>query len=178
MAAITRPPGTRAFANVRTFWCATLTESGPLIAEINAASSLEISMLHFAGTGKSNAEVGRADGPRRDGASETEEGFTSVKNTIADIIIPEDPQADDTVAVNEARKVLQPWEEGYLVRFRGMSAEDPDASTAIVAGIRGTWQKVQLGIWIDGESEGGDGAELGIVIPISPRSGTRRFVLA
>ena len=178
MAAIIKPTGDRAFANQRTFWVPTLTEGAPTAAEINAATSVELSMLLYASSGRATADVGRAEAPRRWGSTQVEESFTTVKRAYGDLLYTEKFQEDDTHPANKARANLTPWDEGYIVEFPGLSPEDPDASTAIVAGVNGRYYEAQLGPQIDDQTGDGDGDEFAIRQPVRIKGKPQRFTLA
>lgn len=179
MAAIVKPASDRAFANKRVFWVPSLTETGPLAAEVTATTSIELSQfLYAAGTGRGGAEVGRADSPRRVGSSTVEERFTTVKRMYGDLMYSEKFQADDDDPANEAREALVPWDEGYIVEFPGLSAEDPDASTSIVAGVKGRFYRAQLGPQIEDQTGDGEGDEFALRQPVSISGDPVRFTLA
>ena len=178
MAAIVKPAGVRTFANRRVFWVPTLTEGAPTAAQINAATSVELTQLLYAdGTGRPGADVTRVNAPRRVGSSTVEESFGIVTRNYGDLLYTEDPQGAPTDAANEAREALTPWDEGYLVEFPGMSAEDGDASTAIAAGVKGRYYKAQLGPQIDDQTGDGEGDEFAIRQPVSIKGDPVRFTL-
>ncbi len=179
MAAIVKPAGVRTFANKRVFWVPTLTEGAPTAAQINAGTVTELTQLLYAeGTGRPGADVGRVNSPRRVGSSTVEESFATVTRNYGDLLYSEDPQGDGAAAANEARENLTPWDEGFLVGFPGMSAEDGDASTAIIAGVKGRYYKAQLGPQIDDQTGDGEGDEFAIRQPVSIKGDPVRFTLA
>lgn len=181
MAAIVKPAGVRVFANKRTFWVPDggLTEGGVLATEINAATVTELSMLLYAdGSGRPGADVARANSPRRAGSSTVEESFGVITRNYGDLLYGEDFQGEDTAAINLARENLTPWDEGYIVEFPGLSPEDGDADTAIVAGVKGRYYKAQLGPQIDDQTGEGEGDEFAIRQPVSVSGDPVRFALA
>lgn len=180
MAAIEKPAGTRAFANQRTFWVKSLTKSGPTAAEIvTAETSVEVSMLLYAAaSGRAGAEVGRVESPRRAGSSTTEEAFSTIRRTYGDLVYVDKFQADDTDPANAARANLRGWEEGYIVEFPGLSPEDPDATTAIAAGVKGRYYQAQLGPQLDDRSGDGEGDEFAIRQPVMVKGDPVRFTVA
>ena len=169
MAAISKPNGTRAFANKRVFWVKTIANIAAMTTtELNAVTSIEISQfLYAAGTGKADADVSRAESPRRVGSSTTNESFATVKNTYGDLLYSHDPQGLDSSADNKARQVLAAYEQGYIVEFSGLSAEASDASTAITTGKRYKAQKAQVGPQVDSDTGDDEGAEFAIKQPVS-----------
>lgn len=179
MAAIVKPAGVRTFANKRVFWVPTLTEGAPTAAQITAGTTTELTQLLYAdGSGRPGADVGRVNSPRRVGSSTVEESFATVTRNYGDLLYTEDPQAAPGAAANKAREDLTPWDEGFLVEFPGLSAEDGDASTAIVLGVKGRYYKAQLGPQIDDQTGDGEGDEFAIRQPVSIKGDPVRFTLA
>lgn len=178
MAAIVKPAGVRTFANKRVFWVPTLTEGAPTVAQVTAGTVTELTQLLYAeGTGRPGADVGRVNSPRRVGSSTVEESFATVTRNYGDLLYSEDPQAADAAAANKARTNLVPWDEGYLVEYPGLSAEDGGASTALVIGVKGRYYKAQLGPQIDDQTGDGEGDEFAIRQPVSIKGDPVRFTL-
>lgn len=94
-----------------------------LATEINAATSVDISLHLNANGWAPGATTNKGAPPARLGAKTTTERFNRTQWTLGTLQYVFDPQADDTVLVNKAKALLVEGTKIHLLERLGLDAE-------------------------------------------------------
>ena len=123
--------------------------TAPLLAtELEATSSVDISLFLSAAGWNPNAASNKGTRPARLGSKTQRDTFNRTTYSLATLQYVYDPQGDDTVAENKAKALLLEGVTIYLVERLGLDAEDD----AWAVGQKTRTHKVTLGV----QSVGGD----------------------
>jgi hypothetical protein len=144
---LTFPEGTPTLANVKLKAILSIANvSAPVLStEVNAATSVDLS-LHFFPEGWSpTAAQGKGATRRRLGSTKTTERLNTTTYSLGALQYIHKPELDDAAEGNEARELLQPGMRIYFLEAQGV-----DGETGVLAvGDRGRVHYVTLGeqIW-------------------------------
>lgn len=116
------------------------TDSPGLAAEINAASSVNISCYLYTG-GEGTATTNTGEAPRRLCSTKVLQQYGTTTYSITDLQYVYDPQADDADPANAAKAALTEGSEVFLVIRKGLPAE----TTAFAAAQKVDVWRVRLG---------------------------------
>lgn len=155
------PKGTRSFGNRRRLWVKSITDLEAMtVAEATALTSLDITLISYATSGRPGAEVTRGQSPRRLGGTTTLERRGQTNRTFGDLVYTYGPQKPDNDPANVAYSKLKDFEEGFIVEFLGIPGEDDD--WAPTADDRYTVYPVELGPQVESETGDAEGDEFAI----------------
>lgn len=159
MAAPIRPNGVQTFGKEKWSFVTTIAnKNAPTAAEINAASSLDISgFLYSEGFEGFNAEPSRVNAPRRVLDTVVNQSLGTTTFSMSDLLYSYDPQA---AAASDGKKALEKLVEGttgYFVRRLGI-----DADTDFAAGQFVDVVPVALGPQVPVKTSSGEEGEAAI----------------
>ena len=127
---VTVPPGLKAEGNSKVAFVLTIANpSAPTVAEVTAASGVDISFFLMAGAFQPNQEQARGD-DRRYASKQVFQTLGRKNASIADIRYIADPQAAPGTANNKAMEVLAEGQTGFAVVRYGLDAETVDFTAA------------------------------------------------
>lgn len=155
MAAPINPAGVGAYGKEKWIWVETLTDpAAPSLAELQAASSLDISCYLYEGGAGLSANTTKVTRPRRLCSVEQYESNGPTTWTMSDLSYAVDPQAASATDGKKAVEALAEGSTGYLVRRQGGGAADADN---LATGQFVDVVPVELGVPVYAKT--GDGAE-------------------
>lgn len=169
MAAPINPTGVGVQGNTKVVWVESLTSlTSPSAAEINAATSLDVSYYLYEGGWAPGVNANRVSSPRRLASRTTTERFGTTTETLGDLVYLVDPQAATGSNGKKAYEKFVEGATGYFVERPGK-----DADTDIVSGDKVTIYPVELGPQVITGDTTDEASEYQVVQPVSV-TGTRR----
>lgn len=124
MAAPIQPVGVNAQGAVKVIWVQALTNpASPSLAEINAASSLDVSLMLYEGGWQPGVNSNKVSAKRRLGSRKVYEKFGITTDTLADLQYQFSPQS---ATGSDGRKAFEKFSEGstgYFVERLGTAIE-------------------------------------------------------
>ena len=133
MAAPLNPNGVNVQGAVKVIWVETLTNpANPSLAEINAATSLDVSQMLYEGGWQPGVTANKVSAKRRLGSRKVYEKFGTTTETLADLQYVVDPQA---AAGSDGKKAYEAFTEsstGYFVERLGLPIESDVATGQFV----------------------------------------------
>lgn len=130
MAAPIKPALTRAYGNESWVFVPTIANvTAPTIAEINAASGMNISCVLFGDQESVSATTEKVQLPRRMCETEVAESNGATSWTFPDLLYQFDPQAAPGSDGKKAKETLIAGSDGYLVQRLGVTSTDDFAAT-------------------------------------------------
>lgn len=159
MAAPIRPAAAKAFGREKWMFVPTIanTASPSLASEINAAGSLDVTMMFFTSSARPDASVNMAKAARRLGDIESYEFVGETSYTLGEIRYSFDPQA---AALSNGVKAFEKFPAGttgYLVRRLGI-----DRNTDFAVGQFVSIFSVEFGPQVEVTEGDGESAEVAI----------------
>ena len=163
MAAPIRPAGTKHYLRDKWVFVPTLTSTtAPSLAELNAASALDITKMMFSSSARPALSTNMARAPKRVGDGETYEFVGESQATVGEIRYSFNPQA---AALSDGKKAFEKFPAGttgYLVNRLGI-----DRDTDLAVGQFVTVYPVEFGPQHETPEGDGEGAEVAIVQPVA-----------
>lgn len=159
MVAPVRPSATKAYLREKIIFVPTLTDpQSPSLAELNAASSLDVTKMFFASSARPSQSTNLARAPRRLGDGETYEFVGESQSTLGEVRYSFNPQGAASSDGKKAFEKFPAGTTGYLVWRMGI---DRDADLA--TGQFVTSYPVEFGPQHETTEGDGEAAEVGIV---------------
>lgn len=163
MAAPIRPAGVKAYLKDKWVFVPTLTSTtAPSLAELNAASALDISLMMYESSARPSQSTNMARAPRRLGDGATYEFVGESQASIGELRYSFAPQA---AALSDGKKAFEKFPAGttgYLVNRLGI-----DRNTDLATGQFVTVYPVEFGEQHETTEGDGEGAEVAIVQPVA-----------
>lgn len=169
MAAPINPNGVNAQGAVKVVWVETLTDpTAPSLAQINAATSLDVSLMLYEGGWQPGVNSNKVTAKRRLGSRKQYEKFGTTTDTLADLQYQFDPQS---APGSDGRKAYEKFAEGatgYFVERLGLAIE-----TDMAVGQRVNVYPVVLGPKSTPVDTADEAAEIQITQPVGITGATR-----
>lgn len=159
MAAPTRPAGTKAYLRDKWVFVPTLTsQTAPSLAELNAASSLDVSSMLYDSSARPSQSTNLAKAPKRIGDGQTYEFVGESALSFGEIRYAFNPQG---AALSTGKLAYEKFPEGttgFLVNRLGI-----DRNTDLAVGQFVTVYPVEFGPQQEDREGDAEGAEVAIV---------------
>lgn len=163
MVAPTRPAGTKQYLRDKWVFVPTLTSTtAPSLAEVNAASALDITKMMYASSARPTQSTNMARAPKRLGDAASYEFVGESQASIGEIRYSFNPQG---AALSEGKKAFEKFPAGttgFLVNRLGI-----DRDTDLAVGQFVTVYPVEFGEQHETPEGDGEGAEVAIVQPVA-----------
>ena len=127
MAAPIQPNGVNVQGAVKVVWVQTLTNpASPSLAEVNASSSLDVSLMLYEGGWQPGVTANKVSAKRRLASRKVYEKFGVTTDTLADLQYSVDPQAATGSNGKKAFETFAEGSTGYFVERLGLDASTTD----------------------------------------------------
>ena len=173
MAAPINPAGVGVQGNYKVIWVETLANpDAPTAAEINGATSLDVSYYLYENGWTPGVTSNRVTAPRRLASRKSQERFGTTTETLGDLVYVVNPQAPAGSDGKKAYEALTEGSTGYFVERPGEDADGDIAASDFV-----NVYPVELGAQVITGDTTDEAAEFQVTQPVSV-TGTRRQLVA
>lgn len=130
MAAPIFPAGVNAQGAVKVIWVETIANpAAPTLAEINAGTSLDLSLTMYEGGWQPGVTANKVSAKRRLASRKVYEKFGTTTETLGDLQYSFNPQAAAGSDGKKAYEALTEGSTGFFVERLGLDAETVDVAT-------------------------------------------------
>ena len=172
MAAPINPTGVGVQGNYKVVWVETLTNpDNPSLAEINGATSLDVSYYLYAEGWVPGVNSNRVTAPRRLASRKSQERFGTTTETLGDLVYVVDPQA---AAGSDGKKAFEALTEGSTGYFVERPGSDADADVAVGEFVN--VYPVELGAQVITGDTTDEASEFQVTQPVSVTGNRRQLV--
>ena len=169
MAAPIQPNGVNVQGAVKVVWVQTLTNpASPSLAEVNASSSLDVSLMLYEGGWQPGVTANKVSAKRRLASRKVYEKFGTTTDTLGDLQYSFDPQSASGADGRKAYEKFAEGATGYFVERLGLAIE-----TDMAVGQRVNVYPVVLGPKSPPVDTADEAAEIQITQPVGITGATQ-----